>query len=211
MSKRIPTAGVEKAPARSPQAGNNLWITAQPPRIHGSRSVRRACPHPPGEWPTMEGTLGSTDRAPLRGGSQEAALPEGLAQVGSPGAGLAQACSPGGLVNSARFVHSTGRLLQPFLSRVHDKGCPGHAGRGKNLGASNRRRGCSSRRKPYRAPEPRKLGWSGPERGLPPRKAGHEGNLEERRRGVREIPVVLVDRTDCRRRRTTLSPPCESR
>jgi len=50
-----------------------------------------------------------------------------------------------------------------------------------------------------RAPEPRKLGWSGPERGLVAQKAHHEGNLGERTDGVREIPVVLVNRRGCRR------------
>jgi hypothetical protein len=56
----------------------------------------------------MEGTLGSADRAPLRGGSQEAALPEGPVKTGSPGTGLAQASSSGELVTGARFVHPTG-------------------------------------------------------------------------------------------------------
>lgn len=60
----------------------------------------------------MEGTSGFADRAPLRGGAQEAALPEGLAQARSPAAGLAQAGSLGGLVKGVRFVHPAGRLLQ---------------------------------------------------------------------------------------------------
>jgi hypothetical protein len=140
LSKRIPIAGVEKAPARSPQAGNNLWTTAQPPGVPGSCPVRRAGPIPR-EWLTMEGTLGSANRAPLRGGSLEAALPEGPAKVGSPGADLAQAASPGGLVDGARFVHLTGRLLQPFLSRAYDKRCPGHTGRGNQPRCEQSQRG----------------------------------------------------------------------
>jgi len=63
----------------------------------------------------MKGTLGSANRAPLRGGSPEAALPEGLAKVGSPGAGLAQAASPGGFVDGARFVHLRG-MASPAVS-----------------------------------------------------------------------------------------------
>jgi len=63
----------------------------------------------------MEGTLGFANRAPLRGGSPEAALPEGPAKVGSPGAGFAQAASPGGLVDGARFVHLSG-MASPAIS-----------------------------------------------------------------------------------------------
>lgn len=141
LSKRIPTAGVEEAPARFPQAGNNLWITAQPPGVYGSCPVRRAGPHPPIGCSTMEGTLGSAKCAPLRGGSQAAVLPEGLAKVGSPGAGLAQAASPGGFVTGVRFVHLTERRLPPFRSRARDRRCPGHEGRGNQPRSEQSRRG----------------------------------------------------------------------
>jgi len=97
--------------------------------------------HPPRGPLTTEGTLGSANRAPLRGGSLEAALPEGPAKVGSPGAGPAQAASPGGFVAGARFVHLAERLLQPFLSRAHDKRCPGHAGRGNQPRCEQSQRG----------------------------------------------------------------------
>ena len=89
----------------------------------------------------MEGTLGFADRAPLRGGSREAALPEGLAKVGSPAAGLAQAGSPGGLVTGARFVHLAERLLQPLRPPAHDKRCPSYEGRGNQPRCEQSQRG----------------------------------------------------------------------
>jgi hypothetical protein len=147
----------------------------------------------PGERPTMESTLGSADRAPLRGGTREAVLPEGLAQARSPAARLAQAGSPGGLVTGARSVHLTGRLLQPSPSRARDRRCSSHAVGVEAPGVSNHR-GSARRRKPDRAPEPRKLGGSGPERGLAAQEGGSRGQPREALNGVREIPVVLVDR-----------------
>jgi hypothetical protein len=159
----------------------------------------------------MEGTLGSADRAPLRGGSQEAALPEGLAKVGSPGAGLAQAWLAWWARRRCTFRASDRAAPPAVLSRARDRGCPSHAVGVTNLGVNNHSEGCSIRRKPYRAPEPRKLGWSGPERDVATQEAHHEGNLGTRTNGAREIPVVLVNCRDCRRRRATLSPSCESR
>jgi len=112
--------------------------------------------------------------------------------------------SPGGLVTGARFVHLTGRLLQPSPSRARDRRCSSHAVGVEAPGVSNHR-GSARRRKPNRAPEPRKLGWSGPERGLAAQEGGSRGQPREALNGAREIPVVLVDRTDCKRRR---SAPC---
>jgi len=156
----------------------------------------------------MEGTLGSADRAPLRGGAREAVLPEGLAQARSPAVGFAQAGSPGGLVTGARFVHLTGRLLQPSSSRARDRRCSSHAVGVEAPGVSNHR-GSARRRKPDRAPGPRKLGWSGPERGLAAQEGGSRGQPRETLNGAREIPVVLVDRRDCRRRRS--APRCHAK
>lgn len=85
--------------------------------------------------------------------------------------------------------------------RARDRRCPGHADRGNQARCEKSQRGALGRRKPYRAPDPRKLGWSGPERGWATQKPYVEGNLGVQVNGAREIPVVLVDRRDCRRRR----------
>lgn len=204
MSKRIPTAGVEKAPARSPQAGNNLWITAQPPGVHGSRPVRRACPHPPESGPRWKAPWVLPIALPFAGDRSRRPCRKVSRKWDRRGRVTRKRGSPGGLVNGARFVHRAGRLLQPFSSRVHDRRCPSHAVGVTNLGVRNHGGACSIRRKPDRAPEPRKLGWPGPERDWVTQEAHPEGNLEARANGAREIPVVLVDRRDCRRRRATL-------
>lgn len=88
--------------------------------------------------------------------------------------------------------------------RARDRRCPGHADRGNQPRCEKSQRGVLERRKPYRAPDPRKLGWSGPERGWATQKPYAEGNLGVQVNGAREIPVVLVDRRDCRRRRGVL-------
>jgi len=66
----------------------------------------------------MEGTLGSAERAPLRGGSREAALLAGLAKAGSPEAGLAKASSSGGHVTGARFAYLAGAAPPAVSERV---------------------------------------------------------------------------------------------
>jgi len=81
----------------------------------------------------MEGTLGAAERAPLRGGTLEAALLGDPAQAGFPAAGLAQAGSPGELVTGVRFAHPARSASPAGCPRARDRRCPGHAGRGNQL------------------------------------------------------------------------------
>jgi len=74
----------------------------------------------------------------------------------------------------------TAALSMCSQPRARDRRCPSHAVGVENLAVSNHDEERSMRRKPDRAPEPRKLDWSGLERGLATQEAGHEGNLEVR-------------------------------
>jgi len=152
----------------------------------------------------MEGTLGIAERAPLRGGTQEAALLGGPAKAGFPAAGLAQAGSPGELVTGVRSVHPARSASPAGWPRARDRRCPGHEGRGSNPRREQSRLGAFNRRKPCRTPDPRKLGWPIPERGEATRRGASRGQPSARGSGAREIPVVLVNRTDCRRHRSAL-------
>jgi hypothetical protein len=71
--------------------------------------------------PRMEGTSGSAKRAPLRGGSREAALPEGPAQAGSPGWDRASGLA-GELVERARFVHGQSGVSSRFCHELATEG-----------------------------------------------------------------------------------------
>lgn len=95
-----------------------------------------------------------------------------------------------------------GRLLQPSRSHARDRRCPSHA---VGVEAPEMRTHRESARSGESQIGPLHQGSSAgraPKGVWPPRKAIREGNLGRRPIpiGVREIPVVLVDRTDCRRR-----------
>jgi len=152
----------------------------------------------------MEGTLGIAERAPLRGGTQEAALLGGPAKAGFPAASLAKAGSLGELVPGVRSVHPARSASPAGWPRARDRRCPGHEGRGSNPRREQSRLGAFNRRKPCRTPDPRKLGWPIPERGEATRRGASRGQPSARGSGAREIPVVLVNRTDCRRHRSAL-------
>lgn len=95
------------------------------------------------------------------------------------------------------------RLLQPFSSRACDRRCPGYEDRGKEPGGEQSPKGSLGSAKAASGPLTRgSSAGQVPQGARPPGKANCEGNLVSRWNGAREIPVVLVDRADCRRRRS---------
>jgi len=80
-------------------------------------------------------------------------------------------------------------LLQPFEPRACDRRCPGHEDRGNEpWRRAIAIRGRSGRRKPNRAPEPRKSGWSSPARGEITQEGGSRGR-------PRETPIMGLGRS----------------
>jgi len=147
----------------------------------------------------MEGTLGFVERETLRGDSREAVLPGGLAKARRPAAGFAQAGSLGGHVKGCASIRQNG-LLQPLEPRACDRRCPGHQDRGNQPRCEQSHpgnaRGGESRHVPLIKGS--SAGRASQE-DRPPRKRFSRATSKAPN-GAREIPVVLVNRKDCRRR-----------
>jgi len=162
MSTCIPAAGVEKAPASYPQAGDNLWRIATLPGVEEvpltrcrerSRSKREAHDRRHlGRRRTRFPSRGITGSRPA-GRSCESEAPGGEPRA----SGLAR------WVRKRCANHASGQMGSSSLS--------GHAPATEgvratqvgvtNLGASNRAGGSRRWRKPPKAPDWRKLGWPG--------------------------------------------------
>jgi len=81
----------------------------------------------------MEGTSGAAYRIPLRGGEREATLVASAVRNG-----VARLARQGPSCDAHRAVESGAGSPGPYPLRVGDTRCPGEAGRGKALAASDR-------------------------------------------------------------------------
>jgi len=168
--------GLSGNPSRSP----SRWNAA-----HDGRHL--------GQWTTLS----------FAGGRGKRSWSEGLAQAGSPAGGLRASglvrwvrqgcarCVSGKNGSSSRSSHAPAtegvRVTRIGVTNPGGEQSPSGGARGgeSRIGPLNQGNPAD------RTPQGVRL----------PRTVGHEGNLGKRRHGAREIPVVLVDRGDCRHRR----------
>jgi len=103
---------------------------------------------------------------------------------GTKAAGLAKAGPCGGYVTGTHVPGEVGSSSRSSHAPATEGVRATRVGV-TNLGASNRHRGELGRREPWRAPEPRKLGWSGLERGRATQGDSPRGQLRVRGTGFR--------------------------
>jgi hypothetical protein len=208
----------------SPQAGDNLWKTHSPPADEaGSRLIPCLRFITPEIRPAMKGTLGSTDRALLRGGVRKVALqaefpreirifggePRENALVGqdfppAPGGfvkgGRLSKASLGQSERAAGGVRRERWFSTRPLPRFCDRRCPGQTDRGSPAPLTSDREGAApDRPKAVKAPDLEKTRLEPPfqTRRLHPTNATRA--TSGRSAGLNWSEVVLADRARLQR------------